>query len=295
VLTSSSFTSFISLQLKHPQHASADSPPGLCVLVDVSDLASTLHAKASSGRQGEGASLSTFSLLAYRLDLIVFRCFRCLQSWPEYHNLLIALFKFLSPFLNAPKMSDASRMLFKGTMRILLALLHDFPDFLAEYYHSLIDAIPPHCAQLRNVILAAFPHSHSLPDPFSYDFVNGELDKHHIPVILSDYASILQSRDLCAALEDSSFSERSHPALLPALRSRISSVQSSGEVRYNIPFLNAVVLYAGAFAVSVTTNAEGLANFLFDPAAPVVRLFENLASDPDPEGTLRPLPAVSVE
>jgi hypothetical protein len=78
------------------------------------------------------------------------------------------------------------------------------------------------------------------------------------------------------------------------LRSRISSVQSSGEVRYNIPFLNAVVLYAGAFAVSVTTNAEGLANFLFDPAAPVVRLFENLASDPDPEGTLWPLPAVSV-
>lgn len=59
---------------------------------------------------------------------------------------------------------------------------------------------------------------------------------------------------------------------------------SAPVVKYNLAFLNAVVLYAGAFAVSVTCNAEGLANFEFDPAAPIIKLFELLAADPDHEG-----------
>lgn len=178
-------------------------------------------------------------------------------------------------------------MFFKGSMRILLVLLHDFPEFLAEYHHSLIEAIPPHCIQFRNVILSAFPRNHSLPDPFTYSFVDGDLDKHRIPNVLSDYSSVLQSRDLRAALEDCVFSDRSIGALVPALRQRIA-IHADGDgaspvVKYNLSFLNAVVLYAGSSAVQVTCDAQGLANFEFDPAAPIIKLFEQLAADPDHE------------
>ena len=186
-------------------------------------------------------------------------------------------------------MQEASRVFFKGAMRILLVMLHDFPEFLAEYHHSLIEAIPPHCIQFRNVILSAFPRNHSLPDPFTYSFVDGDLDKHRVPTVLSDYASVLQSRDLRAALEDCVFSDRSIPALVPALRARIAvhaggEGAGSGAVKYNLAFLNAVVLYAGSSAVQVTCDAQGLANFEFDPAAPIIKLFELLAADPDHEG-----------
>lgn len=240
-----------------------------------------------------GFAFSWMSLISHRIFMPKLLKADSDKNWPEYHNLLLALFKFIAPYLSAPKMHDASRVFFKGTMRIVLVLLHDFPEFLAEYYHSLIDAIPPHCVQFRNVILSAFPRNHSLPDPFTYHFVEGDVDKHRIPVILSDYAVALQSRDLRAAIEDCVYSDRSLPALIPALKARIAISTGGGPdgvapaVKYNFPFLNAVVLYAGTSAVAATTNAEGLANFEFDAAAPIVRLFEALAADADPEGGLQ--------
>ena len=56
---------------------------------------------------------------------------------------------------------------FQGTLRVLLVLLHDFPEFLCDYYLSFCDVIPPTCVQLRNLILSAFPRSMRLPDPFT--------------------------------------------------------------------------------------------------------------------------------
>ncbi len=58
-------------------------------------------------------------------------------------------------------------MWFQGTLRVLLVLLHDFPEFLCEYSFDLCNMIPPSCVQLRNLILSAFPRHMRLPDPFT--------------------------------------------------------------------------------------------------------------------------------
>lgn len=55
--------------------------------------------------------------------------------------------------------------LYKGTLRVLLVLLHDFPEFLCDYHFSFCDVIPISCIQMRNVILSAFPRNMRLPDP----------------------------------------------------------------------------------------------------------------------------------
>lgn len=55
----------------------------------------------------------------------------------------------------------------KGTLRVLLVLLHDFPEFLCDYHYGFCDVIPPNCIQLRNLILSAFPRNMRLPDPFT--------------------------------------------------------------------------------------------------------------------------------
>ena len=51
--------------------------------------------------------------------------------------------------------------------RVLLVLLHDFPEFLCDYHYGFCDVIPPNCIQMRNLILSAFPRSMRLPDPFT--------------------------------------------------------------------------------------------------------------------------------
>ncbi|XP_058073181.1 uncharacterized protein LOC131221899 [Magnolia sinica] len=55
--------------------------------------------------------------------------------------------------------------LYKGTLRVLLVLLHDFPEFLCDYHFSFCDVIPRSCIQMRNVIQSAFPGNMRLPNP----------------------------------------------------------------------------------------------------------------------------------
>lgn len=59
------------------------------------------------------------------------------------------------------------RLLYKGTLRVLLVLLHDFPEFLCDHHFTFCDVIPPSCIQMRNLILSAFPRNMRLPDPFT--------------------------------------------------------------------------------------------------------------------------------
>lgn len=109
-----------------------------------------------------------------------------------YAQLLIDLFKYLAPFLRNVELNKPMQILYKvgvrrgragpeprrrvcssvcwlfqGTLRVLLVLLHDFPEFLCDYHYGFCDVIPPNCIQLRNLILSAFPRNMRLPDPFT--------------------------------------------------------------------------------------------------------------------------------
>lgn len=139
------------------------------------------------------------------------------KGWPLFQRLLVALFKFMEPYLRNADLSDPVspifeilivqnelrllfvlfdpsilalshilvvmvtfycsniqwvqtwqvRLLYKGTLRVLLVLLHDFPEFLCDHHFSFCDVIPPSCIQMRNLILSAFPRNMRLPDPFT--------------------------------------------------------------------------------------------------------------------------------
>ena len=82
-------------------------------------------------------------------------------------RLLVGLFRFLHPFLSAAELSPPVRMLYRGALRVLLVLLHDFPEFLCDHHLDLCDVIPPNCVQMRNLVLSAFPRAMRLPDPFT--------------------------------------------------------------------------------------------------------------------------------
>ena len=45
-----------------------------------------------------------------------------------FHKLLLSLFKFLAPFLKEADLQLAARDLCRGTLRLLLVLLHDSPQ-----------------------------------------------------------------------------------------------------------------------------------------------------------------------
>ena len=81
----------------------------------------------------------------------------------------------------------------QGCLRVLLVLLHDFPEFLCDYHYGFCDVIPPNCIQMRNLILSAFPRNMRLPDPFTPNLkVDMLADITQPPRILTNFAAMIQ-------------------------------------------------------------------------------------------------------
>ncbi len=116
------------------------------------------------------------------------------KGWLLFRQLLVSMLAFLSPHLqhSHSQLSGAIKHLYKGTLRVLLVLLHDFPEFLCDYHFALCDVIPSNCIQLRNLVLAAFPKNMRLPDPFRAELQAGQLPEMSLqPRILSNYTGAL--------------------------------------------------------------------------------------------------------
>lgn len=124
------------------------------------------------------------------------------KGWPSMHRLLVDLLNFMEPHLRKPSLLEPVRLLYTGMLRMLLVLLHDFPEFLCDYHLSFCDVIPPSCIQLRNLILSAFPRSMRLPDPFTPNLKVDLLPEIALaPRILSNYVAALSHNGIRADLD----------------------------------------------------------------------------------------------
>ena len=119
-------------------------------------------------------------------------------------------------------LSEEISLIVQGTMRVLLVLLHDFPEFLCDYHYAFCDVIPPNCIQVRNLVLSAFPRNMRLPDPFTPNLKVDMLPEiTHAPRVMSNFVSFIQPQ---------SFKKVSLPALFMLLVTRIYLQLHNGNV-----------------------------------------------------------------
>ena len=89
------------------------------------------------------------------------------RGWFVFQRLIMKFLHFFEPCLRGNDLNPPTTILYKGFLRVLLVLLHDFPEFLCAYHLSFCDLIPPQCVQVRNLVLSAFPSNMKLPDPYA--------------------------------------------------------------------------------------------------------------------------------
>jgi len=194
------------------------------------------------------------------------------KGWPHMHRLLSALLIFLQPFLKLSQLSEPIRKLYRGTLRVLLVLLHDFPEFLCDFHLSFCDLIPVNCVQLRNLILSAFPRSMRLPDPFTPNLKVDVLTESALsPRILTDY---LQPITSIRAHLDAYMTSRK-PAELP---SKLPAILSTSAGMYNLPLITSLVVYLGSLAIVQAQNKLPMAT------SPAMDIFKQLMVTLDAEG-----------
>ena len=188
----------------------------------------------------------------------------------------------MHPFLKDADLQTAGRDLYRGTLRLLLVLLHDFPEFLSEYYFSLCDAIPQRCIQLHNIILSAFPPAIMLPDPNLRNVKFEAIpEMGPIPPFVSDFASGLKSGDLKVYL-DQYLLNRGTSAFLPSLKDRLKSPSNDHGDIYNLSLINSLVMYIGVSSVAQAKARSG--SSLFVVSDPGVVALQYLAMNLDVEG-----------
>ncbi|XP_058081509.1 uncharacterized protein LOC131229536 isoform X2 [Magnolia sinica] len=125
------------------------------------------------------------------------------KDWPLVQRLLVDLFKFMEPYLRNAELGESVHFLYKGTLRVLLVLLHDFPEFLCDYHFSFCDVIPPSCIQMRNVILSAFPRNMRLPDPSTPNLkIDLLAEISQSPRILSEVDGALKAKQIKADIDE---------------------------------------------------------------------------------------------
>lgn len=215
------------------------------------------------------------------------------KGWSMYSMLLADLFKFLAPFLRNAELAKPLTMLYKGTLRVLLVLLHDFPEFLCEYHYGFCDVIPPNCIQMRNLILSAFPRNMRLPDPFTPNLKVDMLPEITVsPKIHTNVASLIQPPEFKKNL-DSYLKNRTPVTFLSDMRSYLQQVSNEPGMRYNMSVMNSLVLYVGMQAIT-QIHSKGLTPSMSTIAHSAhMDIFQNLGVDLDTEGRYLFLNAIS--
>ena len=188
---------------------------------------------------------------------------------------------YICQFLKVTVINPLAVDLYRGILRIVLVLHHDFPEFLAENHFRLCNSIPPYCTQLLNLVLSAYPSSFpELPDPFVTGLKVDRLEEmRKAPRIVGDCTGpLIQSNvkdvlDACLRSNDISSDN------ITQLTNTVYVSTDHGLV-VDSSLLHAVVLYIGQSAI-VTAGQKGGQPFTGD--SPQALLMTKLARELHPE------------
>lgn len=197
------------------------------------------------------------------------------------------LLSYIGEQLKPATISYVAKDLYKGVLRILLILHHDFPEFVAENHFQLCNVIPTHCAQLRNLILSAYPSSfQKLPDPFREGLkVDRLVEIHEAPKIAGDVLAPLRRANVKTAIDN--YLRNGSDATVQQICDAVYNppVKETGlfsvPINVDVVLLNALVLYVGQSAVS-SGSQKGTQSFLNN--GPHSTLLEKLSKTLNPEG-----------
>lgn len=201
-----------------------------------------------------GFSFAWMTLISHRLFLPKILELPNKRGWEPFANLLCELVKFEGTYIDGKNFPELIAVMYKGTLRIFLIILHDYPMFLIENHYTLCNNIPASFVQLRNLVLSAFPDNIQLPDPLTQGLKVDKLPEiKQSPLLIVDPADDLGS---LKKLIDSYLDEPSMKTLKTiASRLLLDNPQAEAGIGFSVinsdaQLMHALVLYVGMRAVS---------------------------------------------
>ncbi|KAL4915304.1 CCR4-Not complex component, Not1-domain-containing protein [Aspergillus aurantiobrunneus] len=230
-----------------------------------------------------------FSLVSHRFFMSGMLNMPDRAGWGPYCEIMQAQLSYIGEQLKPASISLVAKDLYRGVLRILLILHHDFPEFVAENHFQFCNVIPAHCAQLRNLVLSAYPSSfQKLPDPFREGLKVERLEEmREAPRIAGDTAAPLHRANIKTVVDSSLQSNNASDSTIQQICGAIYDLESKDSglfyapINVNVTLLNALALYIGQGAVSANAS-KGNTRTAFE-SSPHSELLEKLAKTLHPE------------
>lgn len=143
--------------------------------------------------------------------------------------------------------SEALVKYYKATVITSLMLFNDFPDFLAAFHFSLVNALPAHAHQLKNIVLSAKPVALKQLDPFTEDLKIDLIPEMTMEALTLDrnFEAILKIGNLKENL-DLFVSKREQRILTDDVCKKLDKIQASesqSQVKASTSVAGALALY----------------------------------------------------
>ncbi|CAM1502050.1 Fc.00g040340.m01.CDS01 [Cosmosporella sp. VM-42] len=175
--------------------------------------------------------------------------------WTKFTNLLCQLLDTLGEQLKVFEVSNVAKEIYRATLKLLVILQHDFPDFIAANHVRLCASIPPHCSQLLNAVLAANPQQNpKLPE------AGGKGEFRVSPELFEEAIAILQGDGLLTLLDQALQNGPSEDVvahITHAMTHNMPRETTYGQVPVlaNVKVIGAVVMYIGQHAADQAAQA----------------------------------------
>ncbi|KAI6918587.1 Not1-domain-containing protein, partial [Hortaea werneckii] len=190
-----------------------------------------------------------------------------------FAKLISAMLTNLGYLVGTPEATNAIQEWYRGAIRFMLMLHHDFPEFLIENHVQLNSSVPSGCAQMHNIINSACSRGimEQQPDPFTPGLKVNRLDQvRQAPVVESNVDKILSD----AGVKDTIERVCTSSDLRDEDATTISNVLTAVSQTASGPLIvNSLIAY---MAIHATTTSS-----VFSSAAAPARLLERLLRSTD--------------
>ena len=198
-----------------------------------------------------------------------------------YTQIIETLLSFSGELVKPSDVGPTAKDFYRGVLRVLLVLHHDFPEFLAENHFRLCSNIPMHCTQLRNLVVSAYPSSFpELPDPFTAGLKVDRLEEiRKAPVVRGDIEQPLNRAGIKSVIDELLVADGINENQVNKICEAVYRSQQEppglqvAPVTADTVLLHALVLYIGTHAI----NAAGLKGPTFNASSNAAKLMETLA------------------
>lgn len=207
-------------------------------------------------------------------------------GWGPCADLVEGLTSFVGNLLKPLQIQGHTKDIYRGVLKFLLILQHDFPDFLAANHSQLGANIPSHCVQLHNLILTANPAAFKMPDPLQPGLKIDRVEEIRIsPDNMNDFEIPLRQTGLLDVINqalETGASEVAVAQIAHAFQRRKTRQSGLGFVPMSVDLnlMESLVVYIGVQSIA---RAEQKGAPTFVPGSSDVVLLSMLVHELDPE------------